>query len=107
MKKLNKKEETSVNGGGSLGINNDYFNAHCGEHIGEYDMPNYIGQHFVIKYDNGPVKYEGILVRSYEEDQGCGATIRTHEFKSMDGSSTETLSGDCHTCYLYKDWYCI
>ena len=108
MKKLNAKESKKVSGGNNWSatafiVDYDESEAHKGEHIGKYDMSNYVGQRFIIMYTGGGAyRYQGILVRSYEKDDGC-STIRTHEFKTVDGSTTQEFSGDDFTCYLYND----
>ena len=104
---IRQKDSNNVNGGfgGNEWIDKDFAFAHKGPHIGMYDMPNYVGQRFIVYMDeSNACFFDGILLRSYEEDQGvCDVTERKHDFRSNTTGDTLSVYGDDFTCYLYKD----
>ena len=104
MKKIKSNDVKQINGGwDDLVVKEDYAKSHEGQHIGQYDASNYIGQRFIADPDDIGCFYEGILINSWEEDMGCGSTQRYHRLREIDGSKDIDLPGTVYTLYLYKE----
>ena len=101
MKKINNTN--GVSGGSPTNVGYQYFLAHQGEHIGKYNMSNYVGEKFVMDNDNDYMQFnEGILTKSCEGKIGC-RNIRLHYFTDTTNGESFYVNGDTHECYLYKE----